>query len=87
MADDYAKLTAEDLQTLSTAKTLSLIGTCIGLAGTIYAMKANPATRASLDRGWASMPQVMRENKNFTLIVGGLLAAVIVSQYVSSSGK
>lgn len=84
MADDYAKLSADDLKTLSTAKTLSLIGTCIGLAGTLYAMKANPATRSSLDRGWAAMPDVMRENKNFTLIVGGLVAAVLVSQYVSS---
>ncbi len=81
MAD--ATLSAEDLKTLSTAKTLSLIGTCIGLAGTIYAMKANPATRSSMDKAWGMAPAALRENKNFTLIAGGLILAVIVAQYVS----
>lgn len=82
MAD--AVLTPDDLKTLSAAKTLSLIGTCIGLAGTIYAMKANPTTRASMDSAWARMPTAMRENKNFTLLAGCAILAVVVAKYVSS---
>ncbi len=77
-------LSSDDLKALATAKTLTLISTCLGIAGTIYALKANPEARGAVDRAWGLAPAVVRENKNFMLLAGGLLAAVLITKYVSS---
>lgn len=81
------KLTAEEARREAIGKALGLVGTVIGVTGTLIALSVNPAVKSQLQDVYSKVPQNVKDNKIIYLIGGGLLAAFVVYKWVGKGVK
>lgn len=80
--DVVLKLTPDEARREAIGKALGLLGTVIGVTGTLMAMSVNPAVKDSLTSAYAKVPQTVKDNKTAYLIGGSLLAAFLIYRFV-----
>lgn len=76
------KLTAEEARREAIGKALGLIGTVIGVTGTLIALSVNPAVKGQLSEVYSKVPQTVKDNKLLYLIGGGLIASLLVYKWI-----
>jgi hypothetical protein len=76
------KLTAEEARREAIGKAIGLLGTVIGVTGTLIAMSVNPAMKDQTKDLYSKLPQTVKDNKTLYLIGGGLLAAFIAYRWI-----
>lgn len=76
------KLTAEEARREAIGKALGLLGTVIGVTGTLIAMSVNPAVKDQAKDLYSKIPQTVKDNSTMYLIGGGLLAAYIAYRWI-----
>ncbi len=81
------KMTPDEAKREAIGKALSLLGTTIGITGTIMALSVNPAIKAESSGAYSKLPKTMQDNKVGTLIVVGLLGAAAAYWYISRGMK
>ena len=81
------KLTADEAKREAIGKALSLLGTVVGITGTLIALSVNPAVKDSADALYSKVPKTVQDNKMAFLIGGGLLAAWLAYQWIGSGVK
>lgn len=81
------KLTAEEAKREAIGKMLGLLGTVIGVTGTLIALSVNPAMKGQAQELYSKVPQTVKDNKIAYLIGGGLLAAFIAYRWIGSGVK
>ncbi len=85
--DVILKLTPDEARKEAIGKALGLLGTVIGVTGTLIALSVNPAVKDQLSSAYSKVPQNVKDNKIVYLIGGGLLAAFLVYRYVGKGVK
>jgi hypothetical protein len=81
------KLTAEEARREAIGKALGLVGTVIGVTGTLIALSVNPAVKGQLSDIYSKVPKTVQDNKILYLVGGGLLAAFIVYRWIGKGVK
>jgi hypothetical protein len=81
------KLTAEEARREAIGKALGLLGTVIGVTGTLIALSVNPAVKSQLNDVYSKVPQTVKDNKIIYLVGGGLLAAFIAYKWIGKGVK
>ena len=81
------KLTAEEARREAIGKALGLVGTVIGVTGTLIALSVNPAVKSQLSDVYSKVPQNVKDNKIVYLVGGGLIAAFIVYKWIGKGVK
>lgn len=76
------KLTAEEARREAVGKAIGLLGTVIGVAGTLIAMSVNPSVKGQAGDVYNKLPQTVKDNKIMYLIGGGLLAAFVAYRWI-----
>lgn len=78
------KLTAEEAKREAIGKALGLVGTLVGVTGTLIALSVNPAVKGQLTDAYAKVPQKLKDNSTMLLVLGGLAAAFIAYKWIGS---
>jgi hypothetical protein len=81
------KLTAEEARREAIGKALGLVGTVIGVTGTLIALSVNPAVKGQLSDIYSKVPKTVQDNKILYLIGGGLIAALVVYKWIGKGVK
>lgn len=81
------KMTPEEAKREAIGKALSLLGTTIGITGTIMALSVNPAIKAESTGAFSKLPKGVQDNKVGMLILVGLLGAAGAYWYISNGMK
>lgn len=81
------KMSPEEAKREAIGKTLSLLGTTIGITGTIMALSVNPAIKAESTGAFSKLPKSVQDNKVGVLIVVGLIGAGLAYWYIASGMK
>lgn len=77
--DVILKLTPEEARREAIGKALGLIGTVIGVTGTLMALSVNPAFKATAAAAWEKAPKQVKENTTGTLILLGVGGAIALA--------
>ena len=81
------KMTPEEAKKEAIGKALSLLGTTIGITGTIMALSVNPAIKAESTGAFSKLPKGVQDNKVGMLILIGLLGAAGAYWYIARGMK
>lgn len=75
-------LSAEEAQREAVGKALMMIGTTIGLVGSMYQLSVNPSIKAKAEGLWAKLPKSMQENKIQTFTIMGVGGALLLAYLI-----
>jgi hypothetical protein len=82
--DVILKLTPEEARREAIGKALGLIGTVIGVTGTLMALSVNPAFKETANAAWAKAPKQIKENTTGALILAGIGGALFLGWLVKN---
>ena len=82
--DVILKLTPEEARREAIGKALGLVGTVIGVRGTLMALSVNPAFKATATAAWEKAPKELKDNKTGTLILAGIGGALFLAWLIKS---
>lgn len=78
------KMTADEAKREAIGKALGLLGTVIGVTGTLIALSVNPAVKDQASSVYAKVPQTVKDNMVLYLVGGGILAAFVAYKWIGS---
>lgn len=78
-------LTPEEAQREAVGKALMMIGTTIGLVGSMHALSVNPSIKAKAEGLWAKLPTSMQQNKIQTLTIMGVGGAFLLAWLIRNA--
>lgn len=73
------RLTAQEAKKEATGRALILIGSTIGITGSILVLQNNPIVKQEAEGLWQQLPEGLRRNKPFLFMGLGLTAAFVVT--------
>jgi hypothetical protein len=81
------KLTQAEAKREAIGKAIGLLGTVVGVTGTLIAMSVNPAVKGQLNDAYSKVPAKVKDNSTLLLIGGGLVAAWLAYKWIGSGVK
>ncbi len=87
MASTVCNLNAEEQKREAFGRWLSLVGTVIGVAGTVVLLSVNPNVKSTASVILDKLPEPLRRNKAATIVGAAALVAVIVGTVIVKRTK
>lgn len=81
------KLTPDEVRREAIGKVLSLVGTFIGIAGTLTVLSINPAVKSAAGAVWSKTPKTVRDRRALYLGVAAVGGAVALAYVLNRAFK